>query len=85
MENRDSACMNIVPRIGSLFWWHSKLDSAQESLLIIKAKASLLDGVVTVAKEIHSYDTPGITALPIIRGNLDYLEWTGEEVRQSET
>jgi len=85
LKNRDAACVNIVPRISSLFWWHGKLDSAKESLLIIKTKASLLDEVVTLVKEIHSYDTPEIIALPIIGGNLDYLEWIGEEVRQSET
>lgn len=85
LKNRDSACVNIVPGISSLFWWQDKLDSAKESLLIIKTKASLLDKVVTLVKEIHSYDTPEIIALPIIGGNLDYLEWIGEEVRQSET
>ncbi|MCK4354548.1 MAG: divalent cation tolerance protein CutA [Dehalococcoidia bacterium] len=40
LTHRKAACVNIVPRINSFFSWHGNLDSAQESLLIVKAKAS---------------------------------------------
>lgn len=83
LNQRKVACVNILPKVRSLFWWQDKLDSAQESLLIIKTKASLLDEVVMLVKEIHSYDVPEVIALPIIGGNPDYLEWIGKEVRQS--
>lgn len=81
LNQRKVACVNILPKVRSLFWWQDKLDSAQESLLIIKTKASLLDEIVTLVKEIHSYDTPEIIALPIIGGNHDYLDWIGKEVK----
>ena len=82
LKNRDAACVNIVPRIRSLFWWQDKLDSAQESLLIVKSKASLLSEIVRLVKEVHSYDVPEVIALPIIGGNPDYLDWIGKEVKQ---
>jgi len=82
MENRDAACVNIVPGINSIFWWHDKLDSAQESLLIVKSKASLLSEIVRLVKEVHSYETPEIVALPIIGGNPDYLDWINKEIKQ---
>lgn len=82
LKNRDAACVNIVPRISSLFWWQDKLDSAQESLLIVKSKASLLSEIVRLVKEVHSYDVPEVIALPIIGGNPDYLEWISQEVKQ---
>jgi len=81
LEQRKIACVNIVPRVSSLFWWHDKLDSAEESLLIVKTKASLLNEIVPLVKEIHSYDIPELIALPIIGGNQDYLEWIRKEVR----
>ncbi|MCK4723555.1 MAG: divalent-cation tolerance protein CutA [Dehalococcoidia bacterium] len=81
LKHRDAACVNIVPRISSIFWWQGKLDSAQESLLIVKSKASLLSEIVKLVKEIHSYDVPEVIALPIIGGNPDYLEWIGKEIK----
>jgi len=82
LKNRDAACVNIVPGINSLFRWHDKLDSAQESLLIVKSKASLLSEIVRLVKEVHSYETPEIVALPIIGGNPDYLDWINKEIKQ---
>jgi len=81
LEQRKIACVNIVPKVSSLFWWQGKLDSAEESLLIVKTKASLLNEIVPLVKEIHSYDIPELIALPIIGGNQDYLEWIRKEVR----
>ena len=81
LEQRKVACVNIVPRVNSLFWWENKLDSAHESLLIVKTKASLLNEVVGLVREIHSYDIPEIIDLPIVGGNQDYLEWIGKEVK----
>ena len=81
LEQRKVACVNIVPRVSSLFWWQGKIDSAQESLLIVKTTASQLNELVTLVKEIHSYDVPEIIAMPIVGGNQDYLEWIGNEVK----
>ena len=80
LNQKKVACVNIVPKVTSLFWWQGKLDSAQESLLIVKTKASQLENIVTVVKENHSYDVPEVIALPIIGGNQDYLEWICSEV-----
>ena len=82
LTQRMAACVNIVPRVNSLFWWQDKLDSAQESLLIVKTEASLLDEIISMVKEIHSYDIPEIIALPIVGGNQDYLEWIDKEVNK---
>ncbi len=81
LEQKKAACVNIVSGVNSLFWWQGKLDSAQENLLIVKTKASLLNELTRLVKEIHSYDTPEIIALPIVGGNQDYIEWVAKEVK----
>jgi len=81
LEQRKAACVNIVPTVKSLFWWEERIDSDQESLLIVKSKGSLLDEIVSVVKGIHGYDIPEVIALPIIGGNPDYLNWIGEETQ----
>ena len=80
LERRKVACVNIVPGISSHFWWQDKLDSAQESLLIVKTKSSLLPEIISLVKGMHSYQVPEIIALPIVGGNQDYLQWIGESV-----
>ncbi len=82
LTGRRAACVNIVPRVDSSYWWKGKLESAHESLLIIKTKTSLLSEVVDVVKKAHSYEVPEIIALPILGGNHDYLKWIDEEVRE---
>ena len=79
LNQRQAACVNIVPGVNSIFWWQDKLDSARESLLIVKTRASLLDEIIRLVKEIHSYEVPEIIALPIVGGNQDYLEWIDKE------
>ena len=81
LAQRKAACVNIVPGVSSLFWWQGQLDSAPESLLIVKTKASLLGEIVALVKEIHSYEVPEIIALPVIGGNQDYLDWIDAEVK----
>lgn len=81
LKARKAACVNIVPKISSSFWWQGKPESAEESLLIVKTEASVLDEVVDLVKQHHSYDVPEIIALPIVGGNPDYLDWMGNEVK----
>ena len=80
LNQRKAACVNIVPGVDSLFWWQGKIDSAQENLLIVKTKASLLPEVVSLVKRNHSYEVPEVIGLPIIGGNEDYLRWLDSEV-----
>ena len=82
LKQRKAACINIVPGVRSRFWWEGQLHSDRENLLIVKAKASLLDEIVGLVKEVHSYDVPEVIALPIIGGSSDYVEWIGKELQE---
>ena len=75
VKGKKAACVNIVPGVDSLFRWEGKIDSARESLLLVKTKASLFPEIVELVKRTHSYEVPEIIALPIIAGSEDYLKW----------
>lgn len=80
LEQRKAACVNIVPAVGSLYRWEGKIASDRESLLMVKTKASVLEQLVGLVKEVHSYDVPEIIAVPILGGSPDYLDWIAREV-----
>ncbi|MGD0354406.1 MAG: divalent-cation tolerance protein CutA [Dehalococcoidia bacterium] len=80
LDKRKAACVNILPRVHSSFWWQGKIDKAEESLLVIKTTASATQAVIELVKANHSYTVPEIIALPIIGGNPDYLDWINREV-----
>jgi len=81
VNEKKAACVNIVPGVDSLFWWEGKLDSARESLLLVKTKASLFPEIVEMVKRMHRYEVPEIIALPIIGGSEDYLKWLDSACR----
>ena len=79
LEKRKAACVSVIPRVNSRFWWQGKLDSAQESLRIIKTRAALVPQITDIVKKAHSYAVPEIVALPIVAGNQNYLDWVDQE------
>ena len=79
LSQKKVACVNIIKEAESMFWWRGKIESARESLMLIKSTKSRLDDIVSIVKGIHSYEVPEIIALPIIGGSAEYLDWMGQE------
>ncbi|WP_414469888.1 divalent-cation tolerance protein CutA [Methanobacterium sp. ACI-7] len=80
VEERLAACVNIVPSIESIYLWKGKIEDDEESLLIAKTKQDNIDKIIKRVKEIHSYETPAILAIPIITGSKDYLDYLDSEM-----
>lgn len=76
-----AACVNIVDKIDSVFFWAGKIDQAKESLLVIKSKQEKFSQIIKLVKSLHSYEVPEIIALPIIAGNKSYLRWIDATLR----
>jgi len=76
-----AACVNIVDKVDSLFFWEGKIDKAKECLLVIKSKKEKLTKIIKLVKSLHSYKVPEIIALPIIAGDKPYLRWIDASVR----
>ena len=82
VDQRLAACVNIVPKILSIYRWQGKIENDTETKMIIKTKSNLVNQLIQEVKNIHSYDICEITVVPIISGNPDYLKWIAESVHE---
>lgn len=80
IKDKLAACVNIVGKVESLFWWKGKVNRANEVLLVIKSRKNMLNKIIKRVKGLHSYDCPEVIALPIIGGYKNYLDWIDESV-----
>jgi periplasmic divalent cation tolerance protein len=69
------ACANLIPKIESHYWWHGKIESGAEVLLVFKTQKSKLAALEKLVLARHPYDTPEFIVLPLSAGNQRYLEW----------
>ena len=81
IQQKLVACVNLVEKVRSVFWWQGRIDSASEVLLIAKSRKSLIRKIVKQVKSLHSYKVPEVIALPIVAGNKDYINWINESIR----
>jgi periplasmic divalent cation tolerance protein len=81
VEERLVACVNIVPGLRSIYWWQGKVEDEAEVLCIMKTRSNLFESLKDRVRELHSYEVAEIIALPILTGNLPYLEWIKENTK----
>ena len=83
VEHKLAACVNIIPRMESIYRWRNKVESAQEWLLLIKTTSEAFAAVRDAIRDLHSYELPECVLLVIEDGSPEYLEWLADSVRVS--
>ena len=78
VEQGLAACVQITGPMESTYRWKGKVETANEWLCLIKTREELYDKVETAIKKLHSYETPEIIAVPIIKSSSEYLNWLND-------
>jgi periplasmic divalent cation tolerance protein len=82
VEQKLAACVQITGPIESTYRWRGTVETAKEWLCLIKTRDDLFNKVQTAIKKLHSYETPEIIAIPIVKGSKEYLNWMDDELNK---
>ena len=75
VASKLAACVNIVPKITSIYMWNGAIQEDKEVQLIIKTHQTLFSRVVDHVLKAHPYDTPEVIALPVAGAAMPYKQW----------
>lgn len=72
---RLAACVQILPKMTSVYFWDGVVQRDEEHLLLIKTAAEKFDELEDFIRQNHTYDTPEIVAIEAARVSLKYRHW----------
>jgi periplasmic divalent cation tolerance protein len=75
VEGHLAACVSIIPGLRSVFRWEGKVESADETLLVIKTRQEQYAPLEAVLRDHHPYALPEILSFSVDAGLSAYLAW----------
>lgn len=81
VEEKLAACVNILPKITSIYSWDNKLQCDAEIQLLIKTTCEKFTQVNARINELHPYDVVEVIALNIQQGDNHYVNWIHEYLK----
>ena len=75
VEKQLAACVNLIPGVESVYRWQGQVETATETLAIIKTTAAAFDALSAALAEMHPYEVPEIIALDPAAVAESYHKW----------
>ncbi|HLJ75676.1 MAG TPA: divalent-cation tolerance protein CutA [Thermoanaerobaculia bacterium] len=84
VEKRLAACVNIIPRIYSVYRWKDSLERESEQMLLIKTTDERLTEVREALFAVHPYEVPEFVVVRIDDLSDAYRSWLVDQVQRGE-
>ena len=84
VEERLAGCANIIDGMHSVYHWEGKIESATESILILKTRSALVSSAIKRVEELHSNKIPAILTIETDDSSHAYRDWLINETRPKE-
>ena len=84
VEERLAACATLLPAVQSIYRWKGQVESATETLLLLKTAVSQLAALEARLHQLHSYETPEFLALEVSASSPAYLTWLLDSMREGD-
>lgn len=79
VSERLAACVTVLPGATSVCRWQGAIETAQETLLLIKTTRARFDALVERLPQLHPYELPELVAVEAAGGLPAYLDWIAGE------
>jgi periplasmic divalent cation tolerance protein len=81
VEEGRAACVQVLGPMASTYRWRGAVERAEEWLLVAKTTRAAYPAAEALIRQLHPYEVPEITALPVVAGFEAYLAWVRREAR----
>ena len=75
VEQKLCACINILPKMVSVYAWEGKIERGEEAVMILKTAKTRSAELMQAVRAAHPYDTPAIVELPVSAIDPRYGAW----------
>jgi periplasmic divalent cation tolerance protein len=78
VTERLAACVHILPKGVSVYWWEEKIEAIEEWTLLIKTEMDKIEQMDAFFGSHHVYAVPELLVMPVVAGHEGYLSWMHE-------
>ncbi len=75
IEQKLAACVQVLPKMKSFYFWKDELQIDSEHLVLIKTTDAKFADVESFIKANHTYEIPEIISVQPDKVSDDYLKW----------
>ena len=75
VEEQLAACATVIPAVESIYRWKGNIESASETMLLLKTGVDQLAALEARLRQLHSYEVPEFLVLPVETASRAYLDW----------